>query len=105
MQEIKAAYYAMIELLYHVIRSVLATLDRTGPRDDTLMLFMSDHGEILGDHGLLLKRYLFHDGLAKVPLLSRGRADWPATLRTDFKMPDEEMRDKTRRAGRTAQLS
>ena len=77
MQEIKAAYYAMIELLDDVIGSVLAALDRTGQRDDTLILFMSDHGEMLGDHGLLLKGCRFYEGLAKVPLLfswPRGRA-------------------------------
>ena len=76
MQEIKAAYYAMINLLDDVIASVLAARHRTGQRDDTLILFMSHHGEMLGDHGLLLKGCRFYEGLAKVPLLCL----WPRSL-------------------------
>ena len=76
MQEIKAAYYAMIELLDDVIGSVLAALDRSGQREDTLILFMSDHGEMLGDHGLLLKGCRFYEGLVPVPLLF----SWPRGL-------------------------
>ena len=64
-QEIKAACYAIIELL----DDVLAALDCTGQRDDTLILSMSDHGEMLGDHGLLLKGSRLYDGLVKVLLL------------------------------------
>ena len=76
MQEIKAAYYAMIELLDEVIGGVLAALDRCGQRDNTLILFMSDHGEMLGDHGLLLKGCRFYEGLVRVPLLFL----WPRWL-------------------------
>ena len=43
----------MVEYLDEVIGGVLAKLDRGGQRDDTLVLFMSDHGEMLGDRGLL----------------------------------------------------
>ena len=69
-------YYAMIELLDHVIGGVLGTLDRCGQRDNTLVLFMSDHGEMLGDHGLLLKGCRFYEGLVRVPLLF----SWPRGL-------------------------
>ena len=55
---------------------MLPALDRCGQRDNTLVLFMSDHGEMLADHGLLLKRYRFCEGLAKVPLLFL----WPRGL-------------------------
>ena len=71
-----AAYYAMVEFLDEVIGGVLATLDRCGQRDDTLVLFMSDHGEMLGYHGLLLKGCRFYEGLVRVPLL----LSWPRGL-------------------------
>ena len=76
MREIRAAYYAMIELLDDMVGGVLAALDRSGRRDDTLILFTSDYGEMLGDHGLLLKGFRFYEGLVKVPLLF----SWPRRL-------------------------
>ncbi len=71
--EIKAAYYAMIELIDHNVGRMLDALDRTGQRENTLVIFMSDHGETLGDHGLLLKGCRFYEGLVRVPLI----ISWP----------------------------
>ena len=59
-----------------MIGGVLGTLDRCGQRDNTLELFMSDHGEMLGDHGLLLKGCRFYEGLVRVPPLF----SWPRGL-------------------------
>ena len=50
-----AAYYAMIELIDDNVGRMLAALERTGQADNTLVIFTSDHGEMLGDHGLLLQ--------------------------------------------------
>lgn len=72
-QQIKAAYYAMIELIDHNVGRLLAALEETGQRQDTLILFTSDHGETLGDHGLLLKGCRFYEGLVRVPLI----ISWP----------------------------
>ncbi|MBI1299829.1 sulfatase-like hydrolase/transferase [bacterium] len=72
-QQIKAAYYAMIELIDDNIGRLVAALEATGQRQDTLILFTSDHGETLGDHGLLLKGCRFYEGLVRVPLI----ISWP----------------------------
>ena len=72
-RRIKAAYYAMIELIDDMVGSLLETLRRTGQEHDTLVLFMSDHGEMLGDHGLLYKGCRFYEGLVHVPML----VSWP----------------------------
>jgi arylsulfatase A-like enzyme len=72
-QAIKAAYYAMIAQIDDMVGALTATLDETGQRRDTLVLFMSDHGEMLGDHGLLYKGCRFYDGLVRVPLV----VSWP----------------------------
>ena len=77
MQEIKAAYYAMIELLDDVIGGVLGALERCGQRDNTLILFMSDHGEMLGDHGLLLRAAASTQDWCGCRCCSRGRTGWP----------------------------
>jgi len=44
-------------------------LKKTGQLEKTLILFMSDHGELLGDHGLLYKGCRFFDSLVRVPLI------------------------------------
>jgi len=68
-QEVIAAYYAMIELIDHEFGRLLDGLEAMGQLDDTLIVFMSDHGELLGDHGLLYKGCRFFEGLVHVPLI------------------------------------
>jgi arylsulfatase len=46
-----AAYYAQIEHLDDAVGQMLAALEETGQRENTIILFTSDHGEMLGDHG------------------------------------------------------
>lgn len=70
---IQAAYYAMIELIDDNVGRMLDTLEETGQRENTVVIFMSDHGETLGDHGLLLKGNRFYEGLVRVPLIF----SWP----------------------------
>ena len=72
-REIKAAYYAMIELIDDNVGRLLDTLEQSGQREQTMIIFMSDHGEMLGDHGLLLKGCRFYEGLVRVPLIF----SWP----------------------------
>ena len=55
---------------------MLDYLDRTGQRENTIIIFMSDHGEMLGDHGLMLKGCRFYEGLVRVPLM----ISWPGTI-------------------------
>ncbi len=68
-QEIHAAYYAMIELVDENVGRMLDWLDERGERENTLVIFTSDHGEALGDHGLVLKGCRFYEGLVRVPLI------------------------------------
>lgn len=66
----------MIELIDEQVGRMLATLEDTGQRDNTIVLFISDHGEMLGDHGLWMKGCRFYEGLARVPLI----VSWPGHL-------------------------
>ena len=68
-REIQASYYGMIELLDYEFGRLLAFLDREGLRENTVVIFTSDHGESLGDHGLLMKGCRFMEGLVRVPLI------------------------------------
>ena len=78
-----AAYYAMIELIDHNVGRMLDALERTGQAANTLVIFTSDHGEMLGDHGLLLKGCRFYEGLVHVPLILRWPGHIAAGVTTD----------------------
>ena len=67
----RAAYFGLITELDEVIGRVLDELDRTGQRDNTLIVYTSDHGEMLGEHGLWLKNVLLENAVS-VPLILAG---------------------------------
>ena len=71
--EAAASYYAMIELVDEQFGRILDFLEETGQRENTIVIFMSDHGEMLGDHGLVLKGCRFYEGAVRVPLA----ISWP----------------------------
>ena len=78
-----AAYYAMIKLIDDQVGRMLAALDASGQRDSTIVIFTSDHGESLGDHGLIQKGCRFYEGLVRVPLIWSCPRRFAADLRSD----------------------
>ena len=48
---------------------MMETLESTGQRENTIVIFTSDHGEMLGDHGLLFKGCRFYEGAVHIPLI------------------------------------
>lgn len=71
----RRAYYAMISDIDAKIGAVLDALNRLYG-DDTLVVLTSDHGEMLGEHGLWAKSFFFEDS-ARVPLILRSpRERW-----------------------------
>jgi arylsulfatase len=74
---VQALYYAMIAQIDDQFARIIDELDRTGQRDNTVIIFTSDHGESLGDHGLMFKGCRFYEGLVRVPLI----ISWPAEYR------------------------
>ena len=75
-QQIVATYYAMVTLVDDEVGRIMAALAELGLAEQTLVVFTSDHGELLGDHGLLLKGPMFYEGAIRVPLILR----WPGVL-------------------------
>ncbi|MBI5723086.1 MAG: sulfatase-like hydrolase/transferase [Planctomycetes bacterium] len=73
---IKAAYWAMCDHIDANVGKLLAALERTGQRDSTLIIFTSDHGEMLGDHGKMIKGPYLFDGAIRVPLIF----SWPGRI-------------------------
>ena len=72
LRNIVAVYYGMIEAVDAQIGRVLEKLEELGVLQNTIVIFTSDHGEWLGDHGLLLKGPMLYDGLLRVPLVIAG---------------------------------
>lgn len=70
-REVCAAYYGMCEHIDHEVGRILAALEKSGQADNTLVIFMSDHGEMLGDHGIYFKGPHFYDEAVRVPLIMR----------------------------------
>ena len=73
---VRAAYYAMVDLIDDAVDHMLTALDCTGQRDSTLVVFHSDHGEMLGDHGIYKKGPYFYEPAIRVPLVF----SWPDAL-------------------------
>jgi arylsulfatase A-like enzyme len=72
LREIIANYYGMISLVDHNVGRILSVLREEGFADDTFVVFTSDHGDWLGDHGLVLKGPMLYDGLLRVALIVQG---------------------------------
>ena len=72
-----AAYYGTISFIDYNVGRILNDLERRGLLDETLILFTSDHGELLGDYGSVGKRSML-DAAFRVPLLARYPARFAA---------------------------
>jgi len=70
LRKLRATYYGMISEVDDQLGRILDRLDETGRSDDTLVVFTSDHGEMLGDHWLIQKLGWF-DEAYHVPLIVR----------------------------------
>ena len=64
-----ALTYGMITMIDDAIGRVLKRLDDLGLAEDTVVIFTSDHGDYMGDHGLMLKLLLHYQGIIRVPFI------------------------------------
>lgn len=79
---IRAAYYACVSFIDFQIGRILRVLEETGQLDRTLIVFSSDHGELLGDYGCFGKRSM-HDASARIPMVLR----YPAWFKKGARSP------------------
>ena len=73
-----ACYYGMISLMDQAIGRILDALDRLGIADNTLVVFTTDHGHFLGQHGLIAKGAFHYEDMLRVPMLARYPGQIPA---------------------------
>lgn len=70
-RQTKAIYYGMVTQMDDQIGRILQTLNKTGQAENTVVVFVSDHGEYLGDHGFCGKGF-HYDSIIRTPLIIRG---------------------------------
>ena len=83
-REAIAATYGMIEMIDDGVGQLIDKVDALGQADDTIVVFTSDHGDMMGDHGLMTKGFMHYRGTLQPPFV---------------------IADPTRPAGRTTSLA
>ncbi len=69
LREAIAATYGMVEMIDDGVGRILRSLEESGQSDNTIIVFTSDHGDMMGDHSLFLKGFMHYRGTLQVPLI------------------------------------
>ncbi|MGQ0547086.1 MAG: sulfatase-like hydrolase/transferase [Betaproteobacteria bacterium] len=72
LRELIANYYGMVSLIDHNVGRILLHLEAFDLLKNTLIVYSTDHGDWLGDHGLILKGPMAYEGLLRVGLIMQG---------------------------------
>jgi arylsulfatase A-like enzyme len=72
LRKVTANYYGMIAFIDHHVGRIVSALQDLGELENTLIVFTSDHGELLGDHGLYQKGPTPYEGLINVGAIFNG---------------------------------
>jgi len=75
LQDAAGVYYGMITNLDHQLGRLFGMLQTMGILDDTLILYTSDHGEMMGDHGDAGKSSFYHSA-SDIPFILRPPKNW-----------------------------
>jgi arylsulfatase A-like enzyme len=67
----RAHYFGLVSFLDKQVGRILDWLDQNNLADETIVVFTSDHGDNIGDHGLFFKTF-FTEGAARIPFLLRA---------------------------------
>jgi arylsulfatase A-like enzyme len=78
-----AVYYGMVSLMDKYIGKILDKLEALGLREDTLIVFTTDHGHFYGQHGLIAKGPFHYEDMIKVPFIASLPGNIPAQKQTD----------------------
>lgn len=79
----RAYYFTLVRLIDQQMGRILHALEAAGLAENTIVVFTTDHGELLGDHGLWMKGPFHYEQLVRVPTLLR----WPAGLPGGKRIP------------------
>lgn len=85
--QMRRGFAALAHYIDDKLGELLDVLDEQGLRDDTVVIFTSDHGEMLGEHGLIQKRS-FYEWSARIPMLIDLPGQAGATIDTPVSLID-----------------
>jgi len=68
-RQILALTYGSITMIDDAIGRTLAAINRLGLDDNTIVVFTADHGDFMGDHGVMLKLLMHYHGLIRIPFI------------------------------------
>ena len=82
---VRARYFGLVTLLDRAVGKMLRALDEAGSAYNTIVVFTSDHGDMMGDHGILAKCVMYEEALRvpllmRVPWLGRGEVRVPGRM-------------------------
>jgi uncharacterized sulfatase len=69
---IRALYDGLLKQVDSLMGRIIETLDSCGLTEDTIVVFTSDHGDLLGEQGFLSHKLFLHDSLIQVPVVVHG---------------------------------
>ena len=76
-------YYGMISMIDDEVGRLIDFLEKQGIKENTLIVFTSDHGDYMGDHGLMTKSPAMYDCLTRVPLIFSWKGVFKENLISD----------------------
>lgn len=83
----RQVYYAMVANLDDNFGRLIKAIDSLGLRDNSIVIFTSDHGELFGAHGRRAKN-IFYEEAVRVPYLIRGKQFKPCVCDANFNTVD-----------------
>ena len=86
-QRARRAYYGSISYLDGLVGQLVEVIEATGRADDTVIVFTSDHGDMLGERGMWFKKHFYEPSL-RVPLLISGGGFEPMRVDTLVSLVD-----------------
>ena len=67
-RRVRASYFGLISFVDNLVGQLIEALESTGQRERTLIIFTSDHGEMMGEHGMWMKSS-FYEHSSRIPLI------------------------------------
>ena len=75
-RRLRAIHYGMIRQIDDNLARFFGALEEQRLREETIVVFLSDHGDAMGDHGIIQKHNFFYDSFTRVPFI----VSWPGHL-------------------------
>jgi arylsulfatase A-like enzyme len=76
----RSYYYTMVKIIDTQMGRIMSALENEGLMENTIIIFTTDHGELLGDHGLWQKGPFHYEDLINIPLIMH----WPHKIKEGF---------------------